>query len=299
MQTASDNLRQAVIVIVFTVLTLSLGDAIIKTLSAKLVLWQIFVLRSLVAMPLLLLVLRIKFPGVPLMPASLGWTATRSLMLALMWVAYYAALPHMPLSVAAAAYYTLPLFITLFSAMFIGEPIRLAGWLAVALGFAGMLLIVKPTTDGVNFYILLPLVAAMLFAIAMILTRTKCRNEHPLILSGALNVTFILVGLLFTIYGSLFGDPLPDSAFTSTEWATIGPEETMAIGILGIAILVASIGTAVAYQNGPASVIATFDFAYVGFAVIWGFVFFREVPDLVSIGGMLLIVIGGIIAVQR
>ena len=79
----------------------------------------------------------------------------------------------------------------------------------------------------------------------------------------------------------------------------MGLNEVLAIGLLGIAILIASIGTAFAYQNGKSSTIATFDFAYVGFAVIWGALFFSELPDALSLCGISLIVVAGIMAVRE
>ena len=296
--TQSDNVRLAIGAILLTVLVLSLGDAIIKTLSANLVLWQIFVLRSLVAIPVLAAILRLRFKAVSLVPQTLGWTAVRSLMLVLMWLAYYASLPHLQLSIAAAAYYTLPIFITLFSAPLAGEPVGRKGWVAVALGFLGTLLILKPA-GGFNLYLLLPLAAAMLYAFAMILTRTKCRNEHPLVLSAAVNVTFIAVGLAATLLGGFSYETDASFTFLAAEWTPMGGNEIAAIALLGVAILVASIGTAVAYQNGPSSVVATFDFAYVGFAAIWGVMFFGEIPDATSLSGILLIVVAGLIAVRR
>ena len=64
-------------------------------------------------------------------------------------------------------------------------------------------------------------------------------------------------------------------------------------------ILVASVGTAVAYQAAPASTVGTFDFAYVGFALIWGALFFAERPDTVALAGIFLIVVAGVLAVRR
>jgi len=83
-ETRSDNTRLAVTVILLTVLVLSLGDALIKKASADLVLWQIFVLRSSLAIPVLLAILRLRFASVRLMPSAPGWTIARSLMLVLM-----------------------------------------------------------------------------------------------------------------------------------------------------------------------------------------------------------------------
>ncbi|MEM7043778.1 MAG: DMT family transporter, partial [Pseudomonadota bacterium] len=190
-----DNVPLAIAVILLTVLALSLGDALIKQTSASFVLWQIFVLRSIIAIPILLAVIRYRDASMSLIPGAVGWTTLRSLMLTLMWVAYYASLPNLELSIAAAAYYTLPIFITLFSALLTGEKVGRAGWIAISLGFIGVLLILKPAAGDFNFYALLPLISAILFALAMILTRTKCRRESPLILSLALNISFVVVGL--------------------------------------------------------------------------------------------------------
>ncbi len=299
-----DNVRLAVSTILLTVFALSIGDALIKETSAEMVLWQIFVLRSLLALPLLLIILRTRFSSVPLLPLATGWTALRSLMLALMWVAYYASLPHLQLSIAAAVYYTLPIFITLFSAAFTSDKVGPGDWLAILLGFLGVMLILKPTAGDFNLYALLPLLSAMLYALAMILTRTKCRDEHPLILSAALNVTFIAVGLFATLAvggaDSLGIPPFPEGdSFLSAEWASLAGKEMVALLLMAAAILGASIGTAVAYQSGPSSIVATFDFAYVGFAALWGLLFFAEIPDAMTLVGMVLIVAAGVITVRR
>lgn len=286
----------AVVVIVFTVFSLSLGDALIKTMSADLGLWQIFVLRSLLALPVLIAVLQ--FKKIPLLPRVSGWTLLRSLMLVAMWIAYYASLPHLPLSAAAATYYTLPIFITLFSAFFAGETIRPLGWIAVAVAFSGMLLLVRPATDAFNVYAVLPLASAVLYAMAMILTKTRCRNEHPLMLSLALNVSFVVVGLLATAFGAAVGDAGAPS-FLSAPWAPLTTETLGAVAVMAAAILIGSVGAAIAYQKGPPSVVGTFDFAYVGFAAMWGFLFFTELPDAYSIAGILLIATGGILSIRQ
>ncbi len=294
-----DNVRLAVVVILATDLALSLGDAAIKQVSASFVLWQIFVIRSVIAIPILAGIIRLRFRDLPLRPRQLGWVGARSLMLALMWVAFYAALTHMALGTAAAVYYTLPIFITLFAALFIGDHIGAKGWLAVVLGFAGVLLILKPATTGFSVYALLPLIAAILYALAMILTRTKCREEHPLVLSLSLNVTFIAVGLLATAGTSVIGTGTNDAPFLLGHWTAMGGSEWLVMSLLVFAIIVGSVGAAIAYQAGPPATVATFDFSYVGFASLWGIVMFGEAPDIVTISGMFMIVIAGILSVRR
>ena len=297
-----DNIRLAVFAIVFTVLALSLGDALIKQVSAAFPIWQIFVVRSLLAIPVLIAVLKGRSHDHPLMPMNLGWTALRSLMLVAMWVAYYTALPKIDFSVAAATYYTLPLFITLFAGLFIGEKVGLQGWIAVFLGFGGVLAIIRPQAEAFNAYALLPLASAVLYALAMILTRSKLRNENPLVLSLALNVTFIGVGLMATLY-IRWWEPAVDAAadyrFLTGEWIALGAREWLAMGLLSAAIIIGSVGAAIAYQAGPSSIVSTFDFSYLAFAALWGLLFFGEVPDAITAGGITLIASAGILAVRR
>ena len=130
-----DNIRLAVAAILGSNLAFSLSDAAIKLISANFVLWQIFVIRSVIAIPLLIAVISLWFPSTSLAPRQFGWVALRSLMLTLMLIAYLSSLPHLPLGVAAVTFYTLPIFITLFAALFIGDRIGLMGWTSVLLGF--------------------------------------------------------------------------------------------------------------------------------------------------------------------
>ena len=301
-QSHSDNLKLAVPAILIGVFALSLGDALIKQQSATFPLWQMFIMRSLIATPFLVYFIRIRTCATPVMPEQFGWTALRSLILVFMWVAYYLALPRVPLSIAAAALYTLPLFITLFAALLIGDRIGWKGWIAVSLGFIGVLLILQPQADDFNAYALLPIVSAICYALAMIITRSKCRNEKPLVLSLWLNLAFIGVGALAILIIQIW-QPTPSNMATNPmllgEWIPMWIDEWRLMTILAIAITLGSVGAAIAYQAGPASIIATFDFSYVVYAVIWGVLLFNEVPDSITIIGILLIVGGGTLAVRN
>jgi drug/metabolite transporter (DMT)-like permease len=297
-----DNLWLAIGAILATSCALALGDAVIKQISTGFPLWQIFVLRSVIAIPALIVIAVLRGQGMAVLPNALGWAALRSLLLVSMWVSYYAALPHVALSLAAAVYYTLPLFITLFAAAITGERVGIAGWTAVMLGFIGVLLILKPKGVDFNAYTLLPLLAAVLYALAMILTRTKCRDESPLALSLVLNVTFIATGGLATSAMTLL--PPSDQAlranpFLLSPWATMATQEWLVMVLLATATIIGSVGTAIAYQSAPSSVVSTYDFAYLAFAALWGLVFFAEVPDGLSAVGIVLIAAGGIVAVRR
>ena len=281
---------------------LSLGDALIKRISADFSLWQIFVVRSAIAVPVLIAVIKSRYQSVSLIPHDVRWTALRSLMLTFMWVGYYSALPNLALSVAAAAYYTSPLFIAMFAALFIGDKVGRAGWIAVLIGFCGVVLILRPHASDFNVYALLPLISAVLYALAMIITRTKCKTENPLVLSLGLNLSFIVVGSAAALLIGLWG---PSSAqteihpFLLDQWISMGTNEWFAMGVLATAVIIRSVGAAIAYQVGPSSIVATVDFSYLAFAAVWGFLFFAEVPNAITVAGMILIVGAGMLAIKR
>lgn len=295
----SDNVPLGVATITGTVLALSLGDALIKSLGGAggMGLWQLFAVRSLLAFPVLFVGALVFLNRGRLLPQSVQWIALRSVLLTAMWIAYYLALPLLPLAVAAAAYYTLPLFIVAFAALFGGETVGRSQWIGVVLGFFGIVLVLRPGGEAFVWAALLPILSAVLYALAMILTRTKCRNEHPATLALGLNATFIVVGLTGLLVGWIL--PVEVTGFLSPVWTSMGSEDWRTTAILASLILVASVGTAVAYQAAPASTIGTFDFAYVGFALIWGVLFFAERPDNVALAGIALIVIAGVLAVRR
>lgn len=297
-----DNLKLAICAILTACFALSLGDALIKQQSDAFVIWQIFVMRSVIAIPFLIYFVRIYSCAVPIKPILPGWTLLRSMILVLMWIFYFAALPHIELAIAAAAYYTLPIFITLFAAVFLGEKITAKGWLAILLGFTGTLFILQPQADDFNPYALLPLVSALCYASAMIITRSKCQREKPTVLSLWLNISFVGVGALALLLLKLWNpsaELIALNPFLLGAWTPMWLDEWRVMSILAIAIVIGSVGAAMAYQNGPSSIIATFDFAYVGFAAIWGFVLFTEVPGLQVTIGIILIVTAGAIAARQ
>lgn len=118
---SADRISLGIALIISAVFLLSLADASVKYLSHRMPIWQLFLGVSFISVPTLgaWLVTGIKAKNVAVL--SLRWVAVRSLLLLMMWVAYYSALPLIPLSVAAVAICTTPLFIALFAAGFGSE----------------------------------------------------------------------------------------------------------------------------------------------------------------------------------
>lgn len=117
----ADNIPLAVGAIVVTVPVLSLRDALIKRASGSFALWQIVVLRSTIAIPLFGAFLAVAAPGAPRLPRGLACVTLRSGMPVAIWALCSLSLPELALSAVVAACYTLPIFLTLSSALVIGS----------------------------------------------------------------------------------------------------------------------------------------------------------------------------------
>ncbi len=285
---------------------LSLGDAVIKFFSADFSIWQIYVVRSGLAAPVLGGVMWLHSgrarPGFwrSMRPRAWRWTLLRSALLAVTWALYYAALPHLGLSAAAAVLYTIPLFITMFSALFIGEKIGAAAWFAVAMGFIGALIIVRPAADDFNAHALLPMLAAILYAWSMLITRTKCRHEHPLTLSLWMNIMFIATGAIASLMLLLWQpESAAHSPFLFGGWRALTAAEWLLMGVLAATILLGTIFAAAAYQKAAPPLVATFEYTYLAFVVFWGFILLNETPDQPTVIGMVIIAAAGSIALRQ
>lgn len=289
----SQSLTTGVITILVTVFAMALTDAFVKFASADMTLWQIYVCRSALALPVLVVLTKGK-----VWPKAVGWVTLRSVALVVMYLAIYAAIPRLELSVVAAALYTGPLFIVLLSAVFLRETITAMQWAAVTLGFVGVLFVIRP--DGSDFTILslIPVIAAVFYAWAAVLTRSKCQDEAPASLAVSLNLALVAVGLLASLLlwvsPSAYAEAYP---FLFGQWSGVTVRSLGILVVMAVLIVGVSIGLARAYQSPRPQVIATFDYAYLIFAAFWGFVFFCEIPQPLTMLGIGLIIVAGILVV--
>lgn len=287
-------------IILASVLTMAFADAVVKLVSSDITVWQVFVARSLFAIPILIALLLATGVGLTLRAAK--WTVMRSTLLLLAWLALYASFPVLSLSVAAVAVYTSPIMIALLSAALIGEPVSARQWGGVIIGFLGVISILKPGTDAFSWFTLLPLLGAAFYALAMVLTRSKCQDEAPLTLALGLHCAFLVAGATATLILALIGleaDTMAAFPFLLGDWAPMGAKEWGLMALIGALSAAYFMGVARAYQIAAPPIVATFDYAYLVSAALWGFVFFSETPDLLTLCGMALITVAGILVAAR
>ncbi len=283
--------RRGILTILATVGAMALADAVVKLSSATLPLWQIWVLRSMLTVPVLLFMAR----GC-LRPAGLPWVILRAALLALMYLGIYGAMPLLDLSVIAAALYTGPLFIVGLTALVLGESITRLQGLAILGAFLGVLVILRPLASGFTPLALLPVGAALLYALAAILTRTKLAAVPAMALALWLNLTCLLAGCAVGLAIRLGLAPPVDYPFLFGHWQTMTLGDWQVIAALAVLMVATGIGLARAYQSPRPQVIATLDYAYLIFAAFWGRVFFGEIPDIPTVLGIALIIACGLMA---
>lgn len=283
------RLPEGVLAILGAVFAMALTDAIIKQSSAGMSLWQIWALRSAMVLPVLFVMARGR-----VLAAGLGWIWLRTLALIAMYLCMYPTLPFIDLSLAGAAFYTAPLFITGLSMLTLGQRMTPRHWLAVLTGFAGLLLIVRPFGAAFTPVVFGPVAAAACYAVAAVLTRARCAATAPAVQAFWLNAAFLafgVVGLGVTSSGLALPAGLP---FLTARWQPMGATDWAVMVALAGLILTIALGVARAYQSPQPAVIATFDYCYMIFAVFWGYMFFGEVPDGWALAGMALITLGGL-----
>ncbi|MEO9875413.1 MAG: DMT family transporter [Anderseniella sp.] len=287
-------------IILAPVATMAFADAVVKLVSGDLTVWQVFVARSVFAVPCLMAILMAMGIGFRLL--SPKWVLIRSTLLVLTWLFFYASLPVLTLSVAAVAAYTNPIITALLSAIVIGERVSGRQWTGVLLGFLGVIAILKPGTDAFSWFTVLPLMAAVCYSLAMVLTRGKCQHEQPLVLGLALHCLFLVTGLIaigVLVVIGLDAGTISAFPFLFNGWTAMGAREWGLMALLGVLSAAYFAGVARAYQIAPPSIIGTFDYAYLVSAAVWGFIFFAETPDVFTICGMVLITAAGLLVAVR
>lgn len=266
------------------VLCLALGDAISKWLGEVHSPLQIIFFRTLVSLPLIMLLahqggglrtLSTRRPGVHLI-RGLIYTGTMG--------CFVLGLTMMPLAEGTAIAFAAPLFVSLLSVPLLGERVSVPVVLASLVGFAGVLVIVRPGSEGISLGALSMLGAAVFYALMMITARRYGAREH------LWAMVFYMTLVPFVVTGVAL--PLVWQAPALEHWPAF-----LMSGVLGVG---ATAFITLAFRHAPAAIAAPFDYTAMLWAVLLGWMFWDEVPDLgVLIGGTLIIASGLAIAYQE
>jgi drug/metabolite transporter (DMT)-like permease len=217
----------------------------------------------------------------PLMARNPRQQILRGLMLVISAVAFMMALRFMPLADAAAIGFASPLFITLLSVPFLGEFVSRRRWMAVVMGLAGVLIVVRPGAGAFQPAALFSLASSAAWAVAIILTRKMAgANASTTLLWSSATGLLVLTLLL----------PFDYVIPTATQLGL-----TL---ILGIVATTGQILMIQAYRFAPASLLAPFSYTQLLWAVFYGFLLYDSFPDPLTILGAIIIALSGVITAR-
>lgn len=262
------------------------NDTLVKYLSESLSIGQIMVTRGLIASVLIFLLAYHRRALRPIKTAFNRWIGLRLVGEMGGTLLFLTGLSHIPIANATAILQALPLAVTMGAALFLKEPVGWRRWSAILVGFAGVMLIVRPGAEGFSPYSLMIVGTVFFAATRDIATRMIDHAVPPLFIS---TITSPLVALS----GFLLAPPFSES------WTSISFTQ---LGILAGAasfLLIAYHFMILTMREGDISFIAPFRYTGFLFAVLLGYLIFGDVPDIYIISGGMIIISTGLYTLYR
>ena len=255
------------------------NDALVKYASQTMPAAQLIFVRGAMASLLVLAVARATGATRRIREIARGWVAVRAVVDAIATVLFLVSLFHLPLANATAINMVSPLFISVLAAVVLGERLGPPRWMAIGVGFLGVLLIIQPRTEGFNVYALVCLLSTVLLSVRdLVIRRVHAGMPSILITLSNTVAVMLLAGAL-----SLFEGWRPFSAFE--------------LGLLAVAAVFLSTAyylIVISTRRGDLSLIAPFRYTALLFATAVGFVVWGDAPNALAWCGIALVIASGI-----
>ncbi|MGI6853470.1 DMT family transporter [Mesorhizobium sp. 1B3] len=280
----SSNLRGALFMSV-SMAAFTLNDAITKAVSASMNMGQVMLVRGLFATLLVgLIVWHGRALGTP-RAALQPMVVLRVLGEVGATLCFLLALAHLPIANVSAVLQALPLAVTMGAALVFKEPVGWRRWLAISIGFLGVLIVVRPGFEGFSTYSLLAL-ASVFFCAVRDLATTRIPTDVPTFLVSAATATAVMVMGAATVQ--------PMGGWTPLTFKSAALLATAALLlIIGYHFIIE------AMRAGAISFIAPFRYTALLWSILLGFVIFGDVPDTAMIAGATIIIGSGVYALYR
>ncbi|MBP7962711.1 MAG: DMT family transporter [Caldilineaceae bacterium] len=283
--------------LVLGMLIFSLQDIAVKWIGGSYPVLEIVTFRSFVALPLTLLFFR--FEG------GRGWPTTRrpkleiirGLCYFLSYTTYFMGLAALPLAEIAAIKFSGPLMITLLSVVWLGETVGPRRWLALLVGFMGVLLIVQPGSASFNLGSIFILFSVLFYAVSAILTRKLQTTDSSATMAYFSSLVYMVATLILApllIYVGDMPNAHPSIAFLFHAWTTPSLFDLVIMSGLGLVWAGGMYCIARAYSLALASVVAPFEYIVLPINIMWGFVIWRNLPTSMTLAGAALTLASGL-----
>ncbi len=267
------NMR-GVLWITMGTIAFALNDVFIKLLGGTFHPFELGVFRYGIGV-LLLVPVFLHMGAAGLKTKRLGLHMVRLAMACVAQLGVFFAVINLPLADATAIAFSRPLFTTVIAVIVLHEIVRWRRWTATCIGFAGVLIMVRPGHGGVDTIALIAVASALTFAVANILIRMLSRTEPP----NRILFYYHVGGTLVFAVPALF------------VWVTPVGMEWVMLFMIGALTTIGMIGFVRAFSVGEANAVGPLEYVRLIYAAVLGFTIFGEVPDLWTLGGAALIVV--------
>jgi drug/metabolite transporter (DMT)-like permease len=297
----SDNVR-SVGFLLLALFTISLQTIAVKWLSSDYPVLEIVILRSLVALPFTLLLYR--YEGRSGLPTTQQRKLeyTRGLFLFLSYTTAMMGLAALPLAENAAIRNSGPLMITLLSVVVLGETVGPRRWLALLVGFVGVLLIVRPGAATFNLGSIFVLISVLFYALTVMVTRNLHTTDSSATMAYYSTLIYLIAAFALAPLAALIGampGAHPSLAFLFHPWVLPTPVDFVIMAGLGVVWAAWMYFLARAYSLAEASVAAPFEYLALPIDIMWGFLIWGEVPTWMTWAGAFLTIFSGVYVLVR
>lgn len=284
-------------------LCFSTQDMAIKWISGDYALHQITLTRASIAILLTLLVLMPLEGGYRLLATKqLPLQILRGLLIVSSNMFFFSAIVVISLGEAMAIFFVAPLLITMLSVIFLSERVGWRRWAAVAVGFAGVIIMLKPGVEGFQLAALLPLMAALCYASAQIIARKMGKVEAASTLALYIQLVFIFVslGVGIAVGDGRYADNDNESLrFLLRAWHWPQGNDIWIFTFIGLLSGIGAYLISQGYRLCEAGVAAPFEYVALPMAVMWSIVIWHDWPAPEAWLGIFLIAGAGLYVFYR
>jgi drug/metabolite transporter (DMT)-like permease len=294
---------RGIILLCLGIAIFALQDVILKWLAGDYPLSQVMLTRSVTAVPIMLVFVHLDGGLRTLFTPGTRAMIGRGLIMFVAYFAYYIALPALPLATTVALYFSAPLFITILSVVLLKETVGPRRWIALALGFFGVALMLQPDGTGFEWAALLVLLSGFAYALSMIAARVLGGQETGAALAFWGNAVFLVLSLVISAaLGSGTYEGASDHAsvaFLLRGWVTPTAFDLSLMMATGV---VAALGLTLltqAYRIAEASVVTPFEYTAMVWSVIYGWIIWQDWPRVLDWIGIAIIIGSGLYILWR
>lgn len=280
----TDRPLHGILMIICSTAFLASSDAMAKYLSRTgMPSVEIAWIRFLVFVVILLPIVLAPASGNPMRSTRPLLQVFRGLGLLCSSIFFIMALGYLPIAEATATGFISPLFVTGLSVLFLGEKVGLRRWTATIAGLLGVLIIVRPGTAAFQPGTIFPIISALGWATALVLTRKISGADRAITTMAFSAITgFLVLSVVVPFY------------WIVPSWTQIA----LGVGI-GVAATVGHWIVVLAFRYADASVLAPFSYVQLVWVTLIGFFLFGEVPDAVTFAGAAIIIASGVYTAHR